>query len=223
MGLMNMQELPGPIQVTEKLFLGWMSNWMYANLVPSVRWRNAMTIPRELHVKWVGKDIFVASEPVYELNTLGSNSVKKLNLAVTKSFDFSALTRKITFPCRINLSLEEIKDFSLVLSNDLDEKLTIGFDKTLNQYFIDRTASGKVDFQKEFAAKHSAPRIADNQKMNISIILDESSAELFADDGLTVMTEIFFPGKPYSQIHIKTNDRVLFKKLEYIELKSIWP
>src|SRR5450432_732226 len=33
-----------------KIFIGWMSNWMYANLVPSIKWRNAMTIPRELRV-----------------------------------------------------------------------------------------------------------------------------------------------------------------------------
>jgi fructan beta-fructosidase len=206
-----------------KIFLGWMANWLYANLVPSVRWRNAMTIPRELHVKHVGEDIFVASEPVYELGKIQSNPIHKANVTVLKSFDLSALTRKITFPCRINLSLEEIKDFSITLSNDLNEKLIIGYDKKLNQYFVDRTSSGKVDFQKEFAAKHSAPRIADNKKMNISIILDVSCAELFADDGLTVMTEIFFPGKPYNQIHIDTIDSVLFKKIEYIALKSIWP
>ena len=192
MGLMSMQAVTWCNTGNRKLFLGWMSNWMYANLVPSVRWRNAMTIPRELHIKQVGKDMFVASEPVYELSKIQSNPINRSNLTVTKSFDLSALTRKITFPCRINLSLEEIKDFSLVLSNDLDEKLIIGYDKKLNQYFIDRTSSGKVDFQKEFAAKHSAPRLTGNQKMNISIILDESSAELFADDGLTVMTEIFF-------------------------------
>jgi fructan beta-fructosidase len=206
-----------------KIFLGWMSNWMYANFVPSVRWRNAMTIPRELHVKHVGKERFVASEPVHELSKIQSNPISRENFTVKKSFDLSELTGKITFPCRINISLEEIKNFSLLLSNDLDEKLIIGYDKKSNQYFIDRTSSGKVDFQKEFAAKHSAPRIADDQKMNISIILDESSAEIFADDGLTVMTEIFFPGKPYNQIHLETNDRVLFKKIEYFALKSIWP
>ena len=110
-----------------------------------------------------------------------------------------------------------------MLSNDKEEKLIIGYDKKLNQYFIDRTLSGKVDFQKDFAAKHSAPRITDHKKINLSILLDESSVELFADDGLTVMTEIFFPEAPYNQIHIETNDEVLFKKIEYIGLKSIWP
>src|SRR6476661_10743096 len=45
-----------------KIFLGWMSNWLYANVVPTVRWRNAMTIPRELHLKQVGKEMFVTSQ-----------------------------------------------------------------------------------------------------------------------------------------------------------------
>jgi fructan beta-fructosidase len=206
-----------------KIFLGWMSNWMYANLVPSVAWRNAMTIPRGLHIMHVGKDRFVASEPVQELSKIQSAPIITENLKVSQSFDLSEKTGKLKFPCLLKFNLEEVKDFSLVVSNDKDEKLIIGYEKKLNQYFIDRTSSGKVDFQKEFAARHSAPRITDIQKINLSIILDESSVELFADDGLTVMTEIFFPGKPYDQIYIQTNEEVLFKKIEYIQLKSIWP
>jgi fructan beta-fructosidase len=80
-----------------------------------------------------------------------------------------------------------------------------------------------VDFYNEFAAKHVAPRLTNTQKMNISIVLDESSAELFADNGLTVMTEIFFPSKPYNQIHIQTKESLLFKKIEYTALEGIWP
>ncbi len=57
---------------------------------------------------------------------------------------------------------------------------------------VDRTKSGKVDFKNEFAAKHSAPRISNNQKMDITFIVDESSIELFADDGLSVINRNLF-------------------------------
>ena len=107
-------------------------------------------------------------------------------------------------------------------SNETGEKLLIGCDKKMNQYFIDRTASGKVDFQNGFAAKHMAPRLTDNAAINISIIADESSVELFADDGLTIMTEIFFPAKPYNQIHLLSDEKVLVTKLRYAALKGIW-
>ena len=39
--------------------------------------------------------------------------------------------------------------FSIVLANSMGEEVQIGYDKATNQYFIDRTKSGKVDFQKD--------------------------------------------------------------------------
>jgi len=205
-----------------KIFLGWMSNWMYANLVPSLKWRNAMTIPRELHIKHAGDDLYVASEPVRELDKIESAPSVSADLKVSGNYDLSHIAKQTHVPFRLNISLNEIRDFSLVLSNSSNEKLIIGYDKSLNQYFIDRTGSGKVDFQKGFSAKHLAPRFTANGEIALSIIVDESSVELFADDGLTVMTEIVFPSKPYDQFHIQTHETVVFKKLEYINLKSIW-
>jgi len=206
-----------------KIFLGWMSNWMYANEVPSLKWRNAMTIPRELHIKHVGDDIYIASEPVKELGKIENAPVVFDNIKLINGFELSGLTKKITPPFKLTIRSDESKDFSLVLFNDLNEKLIIGYESKLNQYFIDRSASGKTDFKKEFAAKHIAPRFAKDSIINLSIIFDESSAELFADDGLTVMTEVFFPGKPYNKLYIQTEKAVTLKRLEYVNLKSIWP
>jgi fructan beta-fructosidase len=57
----------------------------------------------------------------------------------------------------------------------------------------------------------------------MSLIVDVSSVELFADDGLSVMTEIFFPSKQYNQISIQSSEGSTIKKLEYASLNSIWP
>ena len=100
--------------------------------------------------------------------------------------------------------------------------MVIGYDKKDNKYYIDRIKSGKTDFQKDFAAKHTAPRLTNDQSLSMSLIIDASSVELFADNGLTVMTEIFFPNQPYNQVHIQSPDNVMIKKLEYSNLKSIW-
>ena len=206
-----------------KIFLGWMSNWLYANVVPTETWRNALTIPRELKIKHVEKNILIASQPVGELSKIQSTPIIISKLKINNSIDIGSKTGNIKFPCRMNINTEEIKNFSLIISNDEGEELVIGYDKNQNQYFIDRTKSGKTDFQNEFVGRHVAPRFTNNNKMNISLIIDVSSVELFADDGLTVMTEIFFPNKPYNQINIKSPDNIVIKKLEYIKLKSIWP
>ena len=205
-----------------KILIGWMANWMYANQVPTDKWKNAMTIPRELKLKHVGKDIFLTSEPVAELNAIEKKPVLLNNVMVDKDMDLSKKTGEIVLPFRLDISFKKTNYFTLELSNEMGEKLLIGYDKKTNQYFIDRTASGKVDFQNGFAAKHMAPRLTDNAIINISIIADESSVELFADDGLTLMTEIFFPAKPYNQIHLLSNEKVLVTKLRYTALKRIW-
>lgn len=205
-----------------KILIGWMSNWMYANKVPTRKWRSAMTLPRELKLTHVGKDIFVTSQPVVELAKIQVKPIIVKDISVTKNIDFAKKMGKVKFPCRINLQADSIEDFSLVISNGMDEQLVIGYSKEQNQYFIDRSKSGKIDFENGFAARHVAPRFSDNTKMNISLVIDVSSVELFADEGLTVMTQIFFPNKPYNQIQMQSPGNLLINKLEYISLNSIW-
>lgn len=56
----------------------------------------------------------------------------------------------------------------------------------------------------------------------MTLVIDNAFVELFADKGLTVMKEIFFPNEPYQQIQIQSPDKFVINKLEYSLLKSIW-
>lgn len=202
-----------------KIFLGWMSNWLYANQVPTKKWRNAMTIPRELQLKYVGNNLLLASQTVKELSVLGSKKTVLQKLQPIKQVNLSDKIKGMSIPCSISMNMNNAKDFSFVLSNSIGEKTIIGFDKKNNQYYIDRTASGKTDFQPDFAAKHFAPRFTGRKNLNITLIIDVCSVELFADDGLTVMTEIFFPNKPYDSISIQSSGFVSI--LEYTKFAGI--
>jgi fructan beta-fructosidase len=203
-----------------RIFLGWMSNWMYANQVPTKSWRSAMTLPRDLKLKQVGNDLLLASSPIPELSHIESKPVIVENLTVDKELDLGSKIPVVKLPCRINLELAAAKDFQFSISNELGEELLIGFDTKQNQYYIDRTNAGKKDFNKEFAAKHVAPRFISNDKMSLSLIIDVASVELFGDDGLSVMTSIFFPNKTYNKITVQAPAQLTIKKLEYIKLKS---
>ena len=74
--------------------------------------------------------------------------------------------------------------------------------------------AGVASFHKEFAAKHTAPRIAQGQTSNLEVIIDKTSIELFADDGLSVMTDIFFPSAAFHKMTIQTEDSVLKKSFQ---------
>jgi fructan beta-fructosidase len=200
-----------------KIFLGWMSNWLYANQVPTVKWRNAMTIPKELGLKQVDGKIFLTSNPVKELA-----GIERAPLDINKSLSTGKRIKGIPDHFVLKFNVNKINDYSVILSNDVGEKLIIGYDNAKKQYFIDRAKSGKIDFNPEFVKTAFAPRLTNIQSSDIELVSDVSSVELFADNGLTVMTSIFFPARSYNHLQIQNSKGVIIKNLKLLPLKSIW-
>ncbi|OIQ63943.1 levanase precursor [mine drainage metagenome] len=122
----------------------------------------------------------------------------------------------------LKYSLQGIEDYAITLSNDLGDKLVIGYDKSKNAYYIDRTKSGITDFNPEFAKTAFAPRLTRAPKSQVKLVVDASSIELFADKGLSVLTSLFFPHKPYNHLVFKSEKDVIFEDITLIPLKSIW-
>jgi sucrose-6-phosphate hydrolase SacC (GH32 family) len=67
---------------------------------------------------------------------------------------------------------------------------------------VDRTQAGKTSFSEAFAGRHTAPRTIDDQQLVLHAFIDRASVELFADNGQTVMTEIFFPNEDFTKLEI---------------------
>ena len=82
-----MQGLHGLIYLRlmdRKLFIGWMSNWEYAQKVPTEKWRSSMTIPRELSLVKENGHYRISSQPVRELKNYISKTIKKESLKIDK-------------------------------------------------------------------------------------------------------------------------------------------
>jgi fructan beta-fructosidase len=205
---------------SRKIFLGWMSNWIYAGQVPTKKWRSAMTIPRELALKQINGGILLSSAPAKELDNIQLKPV--VNIPVVKK-DILDIDKLLPPQYVVKLGLVNIDDYSIVLSNDEGEKLVLGYDKATNRYFIDRSKSGKVDFNPEFAKTFYAPRFSPSTGSDLKLVVDAASVELFADNGLSVMTCIFFPKKPFNHMQFQKSKNTVIKNLEVLPLKSIWP
>jgi fructan beta-fructosidase len=205
-----------------KVFLGWMSNWEYANRVPTFPWRSAMTIPRDLAIKRVNGEYFLTSNPSKEIEGRSVLSASLKNLVINKEFELTKNAVKSDSLFQLKFSSTQLKDFDIILSNQLGEKVIIGYDVKSNQYYIDREKSGKVDFAKGFAKRQTAPRLTNAKSFDFKIVVDVASAEIFADGGLTVMTGIFFPTKPFTHISINSSENFSINKLNYFTISSGW-
>lgn len=179
-----------------KIFLGWMSNWQYANLVPTQKWRSAMTVPRDLQLRSVNGQAWLASMPVPELNRhLGQAQSAPLN---------GSSTIPLNGTLRLRVRDPQLQNLSITLSNTRGQKTVIGFDAARGEYYIDRSASGKVGFEKGFAARTAAPRPEGHPAaLELDLFIDVASVELFAEGGLHNMTGIFFPDEPYTQVEVR--------------------
>lgn len=200
----------------QKLFMGWMSNWNYAQQLPTTSWRNAMTVARELRLVQSGSELYVASQPVNALKKYEVKQYALADLKVDKQADVIAKSGILHFPARLTLKATAAESFVLRFYNkSTGEELRVGYDLQLNQYFIDRSRSGIVNFHQGFAAKHTAPRISKNKQLSMDLLFDVSSVELFADDGLSVMTSLFYPTEPYTHVELLSPGKINIAALNY--------
>jgi len=181
------------------ILIGWMSNWNYANVVPTEKWRSAMTVPRELSLVQQSLNANANSNEFL----LVSSPVKELKNAFTE-----ITLKENSIPNRIDLKDIKIKDFEIILSNTFNEKLVVGYHADKKQFYIDRTNAGVSNFNQGFAAVAVAPRLSYAMKMDLSILLDKTSIELFADGGRTVMTALFFPTFPYTKWELVSKEKM---------------
>ena len=182
-----------------KILIGWMSNWNYANTVPTEKWRSAMTVPRELSLV---QQSLNSNANSYEF-LLVSSPVKELNTSFTE-----IISKENVIPNRIDIKDIKATDFEIILSNTFNEKLVVGYHADKKEFYIGRKNAGVSNFNQGFAAIAVAPRLSFATNMDLSILLDKTSIELFADGGHTVMTALFFPTIPYTKWEIKSKEKI---------------
>ncbi|KAF2326643.1 glycoside hydrolase family 32 protein [Flavobacterium ginsenosidimutans] len=203
-----------PTSDGRRLFIGWMSNWEYAQQVPTTTWRSSTTIPRELKLVKKGNHYNLVSTPVNEINNYVSKTIKTksangkgtLSLIENGKID---LTQAI-----VSLDLKNLKqeDYTFTLSNANGESLSFGLNNKENYLFIDRSKAGITDFSDKFALPVSKAFLEGSQKSAaFKIILDKTSIEIFYNNGEKVMTEIFFLNKPFSALTISSKQKIEIK------------
>lgn len=191
-----------PDEDGRKLFIGWMSNWLYAEKVPTKTWRSAMTVARELKLIKENDRYLVVSKPVEELEEYREKEYKKGNIDV-KGNSVVLTSKEIDLArTEIRFTIEDLNDvtYNFRLSNGVGEEFIVSYDHTNREFSVNRAQAGQIEFSENFAAENStAPRISDSNSLNAIIILDKTSIEMFFDDGKTVITEIFFPNQPWDE------------------------
>ena len=184
------------------LFLGWMSNWKYATVVPTKKWRSAMTIARELKLVKDDHGMSLSSMPVRELDQYLVLVSDTSDIEIHDRLSLSDLAKSPLTAFDMKLEIDQLSDFGIILSNDMGEDVILNFNQEENKFLIDRSHSGIINFNPDFAQIITAPRHSQHGKMDLRLVVDVASMEVFADDGTTVLTAVYSPEKVFTHLSI---------------------
>lgn len=207
----------------KRKFIGWMSNWQYALKTPTENWRSSMTLARELTLKKIDGEYVLVNYPVSAIATILDNGEAKMVDLAPNSID--SLLYEGLNQSKITMTLPKA-DLMVTFSNDEGEKFSFIYEAASNTVMTDRTKSGETDFNNDFGNKLHYMILNDKTSETIKweVFLDQSSCELFLNEGENVMTEQLFPSTPYQTIEIKnlSRDTIQVQGLKIQPINSIW-
>lgn len=178
--------------------LGWMSNWQYANNVPTRQYRSANTLARDLTLYREGQELYLKSTPSSEVKKARGKKVSIPSFKVSEKHEMVNLFEEKQGAYEVEIVIQNAgaSKIAFCLLNDKGEKVSMYYDLNRKQFVMDRSESGTVDFSKDFPAVTVAPANVDKE-LTLRLFVDRSSIEAFGEDGKFVMTNLVFPSQPY--------------------------
>ena len=162
----------------------WMSNWQYGNHVPTLQFRSANGLPRELGLFSYQGESYISVKPSPEVFAVFSNKTS------TKLQPASYI------------EVTNIKgNASITLKNNQNEEVVMVYDAKKGTFSMNRNQSGVSEFSSEFKAVTTSPTYG--AISGLQIFVDKSSVEVFDVDGKMAMTNIVFPTSPYTDVVAK--------------------
>ncbi len=172
-----------------RIAMAWMSNWQYSGVVPTMQFRSADSVPRDLDIFENEGKYYCGVTPSRELSSLRGNKVKQPSEA-----------------CEIVVDLKG--PASIVLSNSKGEKVVMEYDPKDRSFLLDRNLSGNTSFHKDFPARTIAP--VHGTLRQVRIFIDRCSIEVFDSEGKMAMSNLVFPSEPYDRLSLKGGKAVIY-------------
>ena len=166
-----------------RVAMAWMSNWQYANQVPTMQYRSANSVPRDLDLYEYQGQTYCGVTPSPELAAARPKKATKI----------------LTEACEMVVTLKG--NATITLANDKGEQVVMTYDEKSRTFAMDRTKSGQKEFSDDFAALTVAP--VHGKMSQLRLFIDRSSIEAFDADGKMAMTNLVFPTKPYNKVLVK--------------------
>lgn len=208
-----------------RIWIGWISNWQYANTEPTKLWRGAQSLPRVLHLKTYPAGIRLVQAPVKEVERLRTKQLfhgGRFSIQQANNEIHAANVQGDTLEIEAEIAPQVTDEIGFRLRKGPNEETLVGISAKTHELFIDRMRSGLVSFSPDFPGRHRAT-LRWTSSVKLHIFLDRSSVEVFANDGETVLTDRIYPAPGSDGLELFSNSGdSQIQSLTVWKLGSIW-
>ncbi|EFH81815.1 glycoside hydrolase family 32 protein [Ktedonobacter racemifer] len=212
-----------PASDGRRIWLGWMTDLSYAPVIPATSWRGTMSVARSLGLKTIPQGLRLVQMPIRELEQLRSEQVHLDRSELTPGTNLLADMRSDTLDIVASFQPGSGREFGFKLRVGGEEQTLVGYDTRTSRFFVDRTQSGRSDFNNRFAARHETSLLLKNNMLTLRILLDRTSIEVFANDGEVVISDLIFPNVSSQGIELYTSGgETILHSLDLYHMSSAW-
>ena len=184
-----------------RIAIAWMSNWQYANDVPTSQYRSPNSVPRDLSLFTVDGETYLQSAPSPELLALRDASKKRsFKVNGTRTIKEMIPGNDGAYEIELTIENQHADVIGFRLYNDKGEEVDMQYDMKEKKFSMDRRKSGEVGFNENFPMLTWTTIESGKDELKLRLFVDKSSVEAFGDGGRFVMTNQVFPSEPYTHI-----------------------
>lgn len=184
-----------------RIAIAWMSNWQYANDVPTSQYRSPNSVPRDLSLFTVDGETYLQSAPSPELLKLRDISKKRsFKVNGTRTIKDMIAGNEGAYEIELTIENQHADVIGFRLYNDKGEEVDMQYDMKEKNFSMDRRKSGDVGFNENFPMLTWTTIESGKDELKLRLFVDKSSVEAFGDGGRFVMTNQVFPSEPYTHI-----------------------
>lgn len=203
------------------VMLGWLNDWEYANKLPTMPFKGAMSLPRQIALKRTAAGLVLVQQPISDVTKLRGTKLEKQGVKLTNQT--LTLEKSIVNVYELEAEIRPGTAQSVGIRLAKNRSDRPGKEETLIRYVngkleLDRRQSGDVAFSDRFPSVEYAPLTSQNGVIKLRIFVDKSVVEVYANDGERVITDLIFPNESAGSIELFAEGGTAeFRKV------TVWP
>jgi sucrose-6-phosphate hydrolase SacC (GH32 family) len=192
----------------------------YGGNPPTNTWKGMLSFPRTLELKQLNGKLRFLQLPVSELDAVGASVATITNQTLAPGQTLLSNIHSRSLDILITFVPAQGSTLSLSVRKGGSQQTVIEYVQSNNQLSVDRNESGNTSYDPAAGGVHSAALHADeNGKVQLRVLVDECSIEVYGGQGEAVISDLIFPDFSSDGLALSTSQGNVV--LESVDVRSI--